>query len=236
MRGLRRRPLALLLFLAAGCTTGGAERDPIARTLTWYSYLNGDDLRAACAAGATDRYRLVYNAIWTEQVRTYEVVAERALPGTQGDGKAPAAELTARAFTPAPIFNVYLDAISGRQPVVESRVRMTPEAFLRFRRHVSESGFYKPPPVGIWLRSDRFYWLAAGCTDGEFHFNAWPVTDADFGDLHFVSDLFFHDQTGREVAKPRVMPRESFNQTGGVHRKPKIAFRVQVGENGLAGH
>ena len=65
MCGLRKCFIAFLLLLPAGCTTRGAEHDPIARTLTWYSYLNGDDLRAACTAGATDRYRLVYNAIWT---------------------------------------------------------------------------------------------------------------------------------------------------------------------------
>ncbi|HBA42934.1 MAG TPA: hypothetical protein DCZ07_08160, partial [Alphaproteobacteria bacterium] len=61
----------------------------------------------------TNRYRLIYNARWTEQVRSYDIVAARALPGTQGVGVPVDAKLTAQVFAPAPIFNAYLDRLNG---------------------------------------------------------------------------------------------------------------------------
>src|SRR3546814_11799868 len=49
---------------------------------TWLSYLNGDDMRAACVEGAPLQYRLIYNADYDEQLRSYEVTGT---PGSDGD-------------------------------------------------------------------------------------------------------------------------------------------------------
>src|SRR4051812_9607683 len=60
-------------------TTAWAQRpernvdQPIVRSLNWFSYVGGDDIRAACRTGERSRVRLVYNALWEEQVRTYEL-------------------------------------------------------------------------------------------------------------------------------------------------------------------
>src|SRR3546814_7255248 len=49
---------------------------------TWLSYPNGDDMRAACVEGAPLQYRLIYNADYDEQLRSYEVTCT---PGSDGD-------------------------------------------------------------------------------------------------------------------------------------------------------
>src|SRR3546814_20917874 len=49
---------------------------------TWLSYLNGDDMRAACVEGAPLPYRLIYNADYDEQLRSYDVTGT---PGSDGD-------------------------------------------------------------------------------------------------------------------------------------------------------
>src|SRR5690606_5614370 len=45
---------------------------------TWLSYLNGDDMRAACVEGAPLQYRLIYNADYDQQLRSYEITGDGA--------------------------------------------------------------------------------------------------------------------------------------------------------------
>src|SRR6185312_8011996 len=79
-----RKAMKLILALAIGLMLGGAgtasaqraDRNvdmPVVRSLNWFGYVGGDDIRAACRPGGRSRVRLVYNALWEEQVRTYEV-------------------------------------------------------------------------------------------------------------------------------------------------------------------
>ena len=46
---------------------------PIVRSFHWFSYVGGDDIRAACSRDGRNRLRLIYNAIYDEQVRAYEI-------------------------------------------------------------------------------------------------------------------------------------------------------------------
>ena len=54
--------------------------------MTWFSYVNGEDLRAQCSSDEPDRYRLIYNSKANAQLRTYEVRA--AGDGGDRDGGA----------------------------------------------------------------------------------------------------------------------------------------------------
>ena len=51
--------LGLALGILAGCTYRGEIDQPATLKATWFSYLNGDDIRSACADGTPVRYRLV---------------------------------------------------------------------------------------------------------------------------------------------------------------------------------
>ncbi len=71
-----RLSAAALLFanIFAGCTYHGTQQDnPVQRRFTWYSYLNGDDIREDCEADARPRYRFVYNGVYVQQVRSYDI-------------------------------------------------------------------------------------------------------------------------------------------------------------------
>lgn len=64
-------------LLAGACTyTGKPADNPVERRFTYMSYLAADDLRAVCTAGTPERYRFVYNAEYSRQVRLYEVEIE----------------------------------------------------------------------------------------------------------------------------------------------------------------
>src|SRR5690348_8181153 len=65
----------LSLLLLCGCTTGGSG-NPALRSLGWFNYLAGTEIRDGCRPGGPDRYRLVYNAVWGKQVRDYEITAD----------------------------------------------------------------------------------------------------------------------------------------------------------------
>ncbi|WP_337996950.1 hypothetical protein [Oleispirillum naphthae] len=57
--------------LLSGCAATGDVADPAVRRLTWFSFISGDDLHAACAPGTTS-LRLAHNAVWDEDVRVIE--------------------------------------------------------------------------------------------------------------------------------------------------------------------
>ncbi|MDA0240525.1 MAG: hypothetical protein O3A84_10935, partial [Proteobacteria bacterium] len=73
--------LLILGGLLSACTYQGATVEgfgtdhPITRKFSWFSYVGGEDIRTACVTGAPDRYRFVYNAVYNEQVRSYDLVA-----------------------------------------------------------------------------------------------------------------------------------------------------------------
>ena len=66
-------PLLLAMLLLAACRADGVPANPIGIKLQWFSFLDGDGFKDRCAEGDPDRYRLIYNARFDEQVRVYEV-------------------------------------------------------------------------------------------------------------------------------------------------------------------
>ena len=76
--------LGLAIFLACnGCAyRGPASTDidnPAVQKLAWFSFLDGHDIREACASlgpKAPAHYRLVYNGQYLEQIRAYEIVGQ----------------------------------------------------------------------------------------------------------------------------------------------------------------
>jgi hypothetical protein len=65
--------LAILVLLGACTYREGGVGNPLTRRFQYFSYLGGDDIRRDCTAGTPARYRLVYNASYLEQVRTYDL-------------------------------------------------------------------------------------------------------------------------------------------------------------------
>lgn len=201
-----------LLFLAA-CSTDGDISNPILRKLSWFSYLQGDDLRAACGSAAPGRYRLIYNANYTEQVRIYDLgdgapyhMVQRVVDGghlaswTLGDPLAP---------------------WSGRIAQVE----LSREQARGLVTALAAAGAFGPPAEGLELESRSFFWTLAACHDGRYHFTAWPQTAPP----DFVTQVQALDATGVPFNPPRIVvpPLRS--------TEPRLEFRLRVGASGLWG-
>lgn len=220
--------LTLGLAVLAGCAYRGGIDQPITLKATWFSYLNGDDIRAACAPGAEPWYRLVYNGAYDEQLRAYEVV---------GDG-AGGAHLIARVQEGR---GLDLTKLSLGDPQAmgrwtKARDRLDPAGLGALEAALEASGAFEAAPAGLWLASEQFYWIVALCRDGRFHFNAWLYPSEGYARLRFPGELLLYDGTGIAVNPPRKVVGIVRNR-----REPKWSgsptnFDLTIGENGLAGH
>lgn len=220
---------AMLGPLIMACTYRGGD-DPVTRKLTWFSYLNGDDLRAECVQGAPERYRFVYNGVYVEQVRMYEVSAR--VPAQTG-------QLNIRAIGPTRLGSVSIgrpaDLLSPWQGKTASAI-LAPEDLAALRQATRESGVFDATPRGLQLRSEDFYWIVAACVDGRFTFNAYRWPSPRFEAARFAELLFAWDRTGVPVNPPRAVdPNWLYVEPDGQDLSNQPIFTLSVGENGLRG-
>lgn len=217
---------AVLALLAAACTYGGNIDSPVTLKATWFSYLNGDDIRQRCSLpAAPDEMRLVYNGEYREQIRSYEVVRT-----TGGE-----AFFTARVLP-----RTNLKAITSEDPLGpwrwrRSQRRLSAEEMQALEAALSESGLYRPAPAGLRLPSDGFYWLAVACRDGRLHFNAWRHPSERWRRLSFPEVLLAYDETGvplRAPSQARSNPQDRSTEKG---EGASARFVLEVGERGLVG-
>jgi len=215
------------LSAVAACAYRGQSDVPLATELTWFSYLDGDDIRRDCVEGAPLRYRFVYNADYQKQLRTYEVIWDGA------DG----ALLVARARFGGglALSGLGVDRLFTGQSSGRSETALGPKALQSLEEAMDASGVFDPAPEGLRLYSDQYYWITAACRDGVFSFGAWLHPSEDFLALSFPELLFALDQTEVPVPEPKEVP--PINRFGGQpqDKNPNLTFRIQVGENGLVG-
>ena len=215
-------------FVGAACAYRGQIDNPLTLKATWFSYLEGGDIRQSCAPGAVDRYRLVYNARYTEQLRSYEVTAD----GTGGG------VLVARALGGANLLEIRLDDPQAPWRWQKSEARLAPGEMTEFVADLDRAGLFGPPPDGLRLNSWQFYWAVSACRDGRFYFSAWAHPGPQFDSFEPVAEfLFARDKTGLPVSRPRpVDAAERFGSRGGQEeRGATTRFTLQVEGNGLGG-
>ncbi len=224
---LRAVPAALLLLLAA-CAYQQPAGNLVTQQLTWISYLNGDDIRAQCADGAPDRYRLVYNANRNRHSRTYDVwdVREGAVIEQSVD--------RGIVFEPGRAVTFSNIGVPERASVNLSR-----EELAELEARMEASGVFDPPPVGLRLASRGFYWIVSGCRDGRFFLTGFRHPSDDFDRIQFASFLEERDRTGvRYPVLPGTAMARSLQRCPrgrGSSANNDRCFWVEIGDNGLVG-
>ncbi len=212
----------LAILLLGGCASSGDINSPVERRLSWYSYLNGDDIRVACQPGAPDHLRATFNGVYSEDLRLYEI---QDLGGDRS--------LSSRMIGPADLTT--LANISGLSSLFDpwrgtSRVQaLDGVGWSRLLAALDADGLTKPPPVGLELRSDRFYWVVVGCLDGAVVFNAWADPSSRFDALTFDDVLVDLDKPKRPLPHYEKAMRGSLE----AQRRKDFLFRLRVGPNGL---
>ncbi len=215
MKSVRWAMTALLLL--SGCAYQGSGVDnPVVRKFTWFSFVEGGDLRAACGPGAADRYRVVYNGVYDEQVRIYELDGHRLRHRVIGDPD------LLRGLALADPLDPWRG--EGAERVLDPATRD------RLVAALADSGAFAAPNVGLELPSRSFYWTAASCHRGEYRFNAWRWPNPDFRRLSLDEALLSLDRTGVPLNPPRAVA-DRYNDTDYYGD-----FNLRVGADGLWGN
>ena len=223
--------LAVVMMLTGCSYREGGIINPITRKFQYFSYLGGDDIRDGCGTGAPARYRLVYNGVYDEHVRAYEL--RRAGPGS-------GATLNTQVFGGGGNLAAGFNPLDPTGPWrgTSSQVQLDEGTYLTLIRAIEASGFGEPPPQGLSLPSWGFYWAVAACANGRFHYNAWLHPSDRFDRIQFDKILFRLDGTNVAVNPPRRLNAAEHRLASGADRNdPTIStFEVKVGENGLVGN
>lgn len=217
---LRISAVFLALSAVASCTyQGGDIGDPLIRKTQWFSFVEGEDIRATCAAGTPDRARLVYNGIYDEQLRIYEVDALRRI-------------LSIRVTRPGNAARLSTDDPAGPWRALEEKVQLDQPTYDRLATSFAQGGVYAPPPVGLDLPSRSYFWTAATCKDGKYGFTAWKYPSPEFDRMGFDKNLFALDPTGVPVNHPK--PIQFDPQWEDKARRLEVpVFSLRVAANGL---
>lgn len=220
--------LALVPGLST-CTYTGRANDPVSRKLQWFSFLNGDDIRARCGTSASEwELRLVYNGNYQKQLRSYHVTSD----GTGG------AFISAQA-TPGDYGSLTAVSLSDPFGAVRwksSRARIGPDERAALESKLRASGIYGPTPTGLRLPSWGWYWTATVCKDGEIFFNAWLYPADRWEAQNFRQILAPYDGTGVPFTTPvKAIQAKTAQRTQHDQKGSRIEFTLQVGENGLKG-
>jgi hypothetical protein len=241
--GMRRLISWLVSGLVAGvvslsgaaCAYRGGT-DVLTTRFTWFSYLNGDDIRARCVPGGPSLFRFVYNADYTRQVRTYAIsptgregewiLNARVLKGPLLreiviDDPLTLADDPLRAF----------DSLAG----VRQSTPLSARDVDALEGALAMSGFFRPALRGLRLPSDGFYWIGIVCTNGRVTFNAFLWPSERFDALTFPRLLFAWDPTDEPIVPPHERPFANIDQQDAGVRNA-VRFTLMVGDNGLAGH
>lgn len=191
---VRRALRSALLVLALGaCTYTGEPTDPVERSLTWFSYVGGDDIRARCRPGGASEFRFAYNGSYERQIRAYDLVATSA-----------GADLLARARGRAGQVNkLGLNDPLGPWDMARDKIELgdneAGRLILAYRTDLERA----PSSAGAHLDSKDFFWTVAGCSDGRFSLHAFVSPDSDLERLQFVRLLAQYDRTGVPWETPR---------------------------------
>lgn len=224
---IKSAALGLGILALGGCAAGeGARDNPLLRKFQWFSYLEGGDFKQACAPGQPGLYRMVYNAVYTEQVRIYELNEENATLAVRVFGKA-----NLRNFSVMEL-NDLLNPWRGTE-AVRPVAAGDWDALLA---GLESGGAFGPPNVGAELSSKGFFWTIASCHEGRYRFTGFQWPDPAWDKAVFAERLFALDPTGLPINEPRrTITGRNLGQNPTAQGKEINEYHIKVGEDGLVG-
>jgi hypothetical protein len=200
---MKKAMAAALGLTFAFVSTAWAQRNveqPVVRSLNWFSYVGGDDIRAACRPGDRSRLRLVYNALWEEQVRTYEIFLQP--DGSAGLNIGVLVDQGPATNVSSILISEFGD-VTGPWRMRKARRLLTPAETGDLMGAFRASAAFGPPRNGLRLPDNDFWWTVASCREGAWGFQAYHYPTDRFANIRFAEKLFALDNVGIAVNRPR---------------------------------
>ena len=113
--------------------------------------------------------------------------------------------------------------------------RLEPTDLAELEQALTKSAAFAPPPAGMNLASEEFYWIFVGCRDGKVIFNAWRYGGDRFAALAFPAVLLRHDATGVAINAPRDAGLIDRTKSRRNRQSTTPRFDLAIGANGLLG-
>ncbi len=222
----------LTLAAASAASAQRADRNvdqPIVRSFHWFSYVGGDDIRQACGQDGRNRMRLVYNAIYDEQVRTYEVFLQP--DGTAGLQIGVLADQ-------GNVANVLIGdpgGVTGPWRMRRGERILTVDETRDLVGLLEASAAFGPPRDGLRLPDVDFWWTFASCRNGVWGFQAYHYPTDGFANVKFAAKLFSWDNVPVPVNPPRkLVPAELRRDPNApVNHMKANRWTLTVGKDGL---
>jgi hypothetical protein len=237
-RNMKRIMVAALGLSLSMMTTAWAQRadrnvdQPVVRSLNWFGYVAAEDIRAACRPGSRNRLRLVYNALWEEQVRTYEIFLQP--DGTAGLNvgvlvdQGPATDVSSITIGAVGDLTRPWRMRRGQRLLTAAQTGDLMGA-------LQASAAFGPPRDGLRLPDNDFWWTVASCRDGVWGFQAYHYPTDRFANVRFAEKLFALDSVAVAVNRPRNLEpaelRRDPNMRPGRERADR--WMLVVGKDGL---
>ncbi len=164
---------------------------PVVRSFHWFDFVAANDIRAACVPGGRSRLRLIYNALWEEQVRAYEIflqpdgTAGMNIGVLEGQGNVTTGITNMLISTPSDIFAPW--SMKGGQRLLNAAETRDLVGLLE------ESRAFGPPRDGMRLPDNDFWWAVASCRNGVWGFQAYHYPTDGFANVKFSARLFSWD-------------------------------------------
>lgn len=236
MRALLLALAALGVFTAAPTMAQRPDRNvelPVVRSFHWFDFVAANDIRDACVPGGRSRLRLVYNALWEEQVRAYEIflqpdgVAGLNIGVLEGQGYATPGITNMLISNPRDIFAPW--SMKGGQRI------LTVEETRELIGLLEESRAFGPPRDGMRLPDNDFWWTVASCRNGVWGFQAYHYPTDGFVNVKFSARLFSWDKVPIPVNPPRKLEPAEFRRdwNAPLQRARADRWMLVVGKDGL---
>ena len=233
MKSLSAAAFVLVFAAVVPASAQRADRNvdpPIVRSVNWFGYAGGDDIRAACRPESRSHIRLIYNAIWEEQVRDYEIFLQP--DGTAGLEVGVLADQGVVAT---------LSISSGADVTNPWRMKKAQRLLSAGETQgllgaLQASAAFGPPRDGLRLPDNDFWWTVSSCRNGVWGFQAYHYPTDGFASVKFADRLWALDDVRVPINKPRTLEPSDFRRDfdrHAVQRGRGDRWMLVVGKDGL---
>ena len=206
---------------------------PVARSFHWFDFVAANDIRAACVAGGRNHLRLVYNGLWEEQVRAYDIflqpdgTAGMNIGVLEGQGNVTTGITNMLISNPKDIFAPW--SMKGGQRI------LTVDETRELVGLLEASRAFGPPRDGMRLPDNDVWWTVASCRNGVWGFQAYHYPTDGFANVKFSARLFSLDKVPVPVNPPRQLEPAELRRdmNASLQRARTDRWMLVVGKDGL---
>jgi hypothetical protein len=189
-----------LVLLVGACSLPNSG--VLGRQVNWFDYVTGEDLRQSCPQSTLERYRLVFNAEYTKQVRTYDLLQ-------RGEGATVTGHVFRGGLTADRAFPSAIGGFVGKTGSLE----LNAAEFKAFQGTVAAAS-PAPPDEVRYLRSDSYFWVVLMCVNGVLNAHAYTGPADQLEGLPFRRFLLSRDPTGVPVRVQRPVAADRLTGYG----------------------